>query len=286
MTPVSTAPFLPGLSVHGLHFTVYAPSINHCAVVHLLGGHFGPEKKYLAQPPPRLADIPVAPGHHPPPRPQIPPLPLLKTRPCHLSEQLPCRSAEVKFFSVFLCQRCREIWREILVKFSVLRFPGFGCAAENFTNISRQKTAWKTENFTQISLCRGAALHTLLGRFLPFPRPRTEKNKKYPKRPPSLLRIISLGAPQMWVWPQLLFGGSPPIPIAIGGPFPQAKALPSPPSPSLFPPTPLGSFCNAPGVRDGAAQSGVGGGGPRGGWRGRALQRYLGPDPPKGPPPY
>ena len=30
------------------------------------------------------------------------------------SEQLPCRSAEVKFFSVFLCQRCREIWREIL----------------------------------------------------------------------------------------------------------------------------------------------------------------------------
>ena len=26
-----------------------------------------------------------------------------------ISEQLPCRSAEVKFFSVFLCQRCREI---------------------------------------------------------------------------------------------------------------------------------------------------------------------------------
>ena len=51
-----------------------------------------------------------------------------------ISEQLPCRSAEVKFFSVFLCQRCREIWREILVKFSVLRFPGFGCATENFTS--------------------------------------------------------------------------------------------------------------------------------------------------------
>ena len=45
----------------------------------------------------------------------------------------------MKFFSVFLCQRCREIWREILVKFSVLRFPGFGCARENFTKISRQK---------------------------------------------------------------------------------------------------------------------------------------------------
>ena len=45
-----------------------------------------------------------------------------------ISEQLPCRSAEVKFFSVFLCQRCREIWheiwREILGKFSVLRFQG------------------------------------------------------------------------------------------------------------------------------------------------------------------
>ena len=42
------------------------------------------------------------------------------------SEQLSCRSAEVKIFSVFLCQRCREIWREILVKFSALRFPGLG----------------------------------------------------------------------------------------------------------------------------------------------------------------
>ena len=67
------------------------------------------------------------------------------------SEQPPCRSAEVKFFSVFLCQRCREIWREILVKFSVLRFPGFGCATENFTKISRQKRCEKRKfhaNFT------------------------------------------------------------------------------------------------------------------------------------------
>ena len=69
------------------------------------------------------------------------------------SEQLPCRSAEVKNFSVFLCQRRREIWREILVKFSVLRFPGFGCATENFTKISHQKRCEKKnrkfhENFT------------------------------------------------------------------------------------------------------------------------------------------
>ena len=59
------------------------------------------------------------------------------------SEQLPCRSAEVKNFSVFLCQRCREIWREVLVKFSALRFPGFGCATENFTKASRQKRCEK-----------------------------------------------------------------------------------------------------------------------------------------------
>ena len=58
-------------------------------------------------------------------------------------EQLPCRSAEAKFFSVFLCQRCREIWREILVKFSVLCVSGFGCATENFTKISRQKRCEK-----------------------------------------------------------------------------------------------------------------------------------------------
>ena len=53
--------------------------------------------------------------------------------------QLPCRSAEVNFFSVFLC----EIWREILVKCSVLRFPGIGYARENFTEISRQKRCEK-----------------------------------------------------------------------------------------------------------------------------------------------
>ena len=50
--------------------------------------------------------------------------------------------AEVIFFSVFLCQRCREIWREIFFA-TVLRFPGFGCARENFTNMSRQKQCAK-----------------------------------------------------------------------------------------------------------------------------------------------
>ena len=31
------------------------------------------------------------------------------------SEQLPLQKCRVNFFSVFLCQRCPEIWREILV---------------------------------------------------------------------------------------------------------------------------------------------------------------------------
>ena len=44
-----------------------------------------------------------------------------------MSEQLPCRSAQVKIFSVFLCRRCREIWREILGwKFPRYVFQGLG----------------------------------------------------------------------------------------------------------------------------------------------------------------
>ena len=46
---------------------------------------------------------------------------------------------------------------------------------------------------------------------------------------------------------------------------PSLKPKPFPPRP--LPPSPshpLGSFCNAPGVRDGAAQTGVGGGVPKG----------------------
>ena len=80
------------------------------------------------------------------------------------------------------------------------------------------------------------------------------------------------------VWPQLVFGGSTSPPIVIGGPFPQAKPLPSPPSPSLFPTTPLGSFCKAPGGRRPRL---VGGRGPRaqGGGGGGGLQAALGARP-------
>ena len=82
----------------------------------------------------------------------------------------------------------------------------------------------------------------------------------------------------MWVWPQLVFGGSPPSPNAIGGPFAQANPLHSPLSPSLFPPPPLALFAR---LREGEAQwwggavlgrRGVeGGGGP--------SKRHLGLDP-------
>ena len=49
--------------------------------------------------------------------------------------------------------------------------------------------------------------------------------------------------------------------------------LPSPPSPSLFPPTPLALFAM---LREGAAQAGVGEGSlSRKGWRGRAVQAAL-----------
>ena len=60
----------------------------------------------------------------------------------------------------------------------------------------------------------------------------------------------TLSSPQMWVWPQLSFFKGSPHP-------PQTKALPSPPSPLLFPPPPLALFAM---LRDGAAQAGVGGG--------------------------
>ena len=65
------------------------------------------------------------------------------------------------------------------------------------------------------------------------------------------------------------------------------RTLPSSQSPSLpalslpLPPTPLGSFCNAPGVRHGASQSGVGGGVP-GGWGGEGPPAVLGARPTSG----
>ena len=72
----------------------------------------------------------------------------------------------------------------------------------------------------------------------------------------------------------------PPSPIAIGGPFPQANPLPSLPSPSFFPPHPLGSFGKAPG----GGGSGWWGGGVLGrrGVEGGALQAALGARPTSG----
>ena len=75
----------------------------------------------------------------------------------------------------------------------------------------------------------------------------------------------TVGSPEMWVWPQLVFEGPPPSPIVIGGPFPQAKPLPSPPSPSLFPPPPLALFARLRGG-GGLAQADGGGGPPSGTW--------------------
>ena len=75
--------------------------------------------------------------------------------------------------------------------------------------------------------------------------------------------IQIFGSPQMWFWPQLVFWRVPPIPHCDWRTLPQAKPLPSPPSPSLFPPPPLGSFCKAPG-----------GGGP--GWWGAGVLGHKG----------
>ena len=64
----------------------------------------------------------------------------------------------MKIVSVFLCQRCRELWREILVKFSVLRFPRLGCATENFTKVSRQKRCEKRKISRKFHSAGGAVL--------------------------------------------------------------------------------------------------------------------------------
>ena len=76
----------------------------------------------------------------------------------------------------------------------------------------------------------------------------------------STEELRSVGSPQMWVWPQLVFGRAPPIPHCNWRTLPSSQSPFLPALSLLLPPTRLGSFCNAPGVRDGAAQSGVGGG--------------------------
>ena len=107
---------------------------------------------------------------------------------------------------------------------------------------------------------------------MPWQLSTKKRGAKFRTTPPPSWEPPDVGLAPTGVW-----RAPPPSPVAIGGPFPQAKALPSPPSPSL-PPTPLGSFCKAPG-RGGPVWSG--GRGPRvqGGGEGRAFQRYLGPDP-------
>ena len=99
---------------------------------------------------------------------------------------------------------------------------------------------------------------------------RTQERAQY--APPSILHLrcyssIFWEPPQMWVWPQLVFGGSPPYPIVIGGPFPPRQ------TPSL----PTLSF-------QGAAQAVRGGRGPRaqGGGGGAGLQAALGARPTSG----
>ena len=93
---------------------------------------------------------------------------------------------------------------------------------------------------------------------------------------------VNLESPQMWVWPQLPFGGSPRSPpLQLEDPS-LTTALPSPPSPSLFPPTPLALFAM---LGEGAAQAGVGEGSlSRKGWRARAVQAALGSKPTSGGP--
>ena len=67
-------------------------------------------------------------------------------------------------------------------------------------------------------------------------------------------------------------------PLQLEDPSLKPKALPSPPSPSLFPHPPwLFLQCSGSPGRGGPVW--CGGRDPRGGWRGRALQRHLGPDP-------
>ena len=86
-----------------------------------------------------------------------------------LSEQLPCRSAGVKFFSVFLCQRCREIWQRNFGELFRATFSRVWVCEGKFAS----KTARKTENFTQISLCWGVALkialwHEIITKIIPW----------------------------------------------------------------------------------------------------------------------
>ena len=75
-----------------------------------------------------------------------------------VSEQLPCRSAEGKYFSVFLCQRCREIWREkFRWDFACYVFQALG-VRRKLSPKCHVKNGAKNGKFHANFTCWGAAL--------------------------------------------------------------------------------------------------------------------------------
>ena len=95
-------------------------------------------------------------------------------------------------------------------------------------------------------------------------RPRNSARLSIPQQQITqcLLRMVlpafeGISETQHWEPPDVGLEGPPPSPMVIGGPFPQANPLPSPPSPSFFPPPPL-ALCAR--LRERAAQAGGGGG--------------------------
>ena len=92
----------------------------------------------------------------------------------------------------------------------------------------------------------------------------------FPKRKQLFWAILlpippppQIGSPQMWVWPQLVFGGVPPIPDCNWRTLPSSQPFPPRPLLPSFP-HPIGSFCRA-----------LGGGGP-GWWGGRGPRAQGG----------
>ena len=73
-----------------------------------------------------------------------------------------------------------------------------------------------------------------LGRFLhQLPREAEENGQENTVENRMQNKAINLGAPRCGSGPNWCLEGPPPSPIVISGPLPQAKPLPSPPSPSL-----------------------------------------------------
>ena len=65
-------------------------------------------------------------------------------------------ATRANFFSVFLCQRCGDIWREIFgAIFCVLRFPGFGCPNRKISPTFHPKNGVKNGKFHAKFTLRG-----------------------------------------------------------------------------------------------------------------------------------